>query len=703
MNRLIRLISPAVLCALLAGCATTATTPRDVPRERNYTFAQDQASGARVAFIPKGAYILGLANDQSFSKGSWVRLTPGASWPEDEARPTLVTARIAERSANNARLEIAAFQPGIRTANLAIEPYNSELPPSDALHAMTKRMAFANGPVHDGPVAITLTAQDIIEGSEIYGALSLETDDASQRLANHITALFTIADHNNDTVHLAKAAGNVSNSPVFLLLDAPTEPAFDIAITLPQNARADIPAIENALRAILAQDKLPGVSHIHLERAKSDPSKAERIASLGAPQTETLSLVVCEEDRQLTAIDQSLRLRDDVFPVLLDNATPQDAATRLAAHALALLGHHTSAAFLLENAWRDANLDARAAIAPMLAQAYHNIERDDWALEIALELNGYIAQTKKNSTLRASAAAIFALTGRAQEFSQIFNKAVSEAGKLPASFQKLMFHAILMAQDMPNADTHLLSLRHALTRAGHWNAFDEMALCASRIDIDDDACTEGLDHASSPLEKLWFTSLIATHNEETPRLLDLALEADAIGAPNLAIRLWSAIIQNGLTPEAALSAYKTVAEYMKTAQDLRAFAHLMAELATSQAAAAQTMDAQTYAETLAVWRALDYRQELAAICTARAATASLNERIDLLSFAGMLYRSIGDAENSAITDSMLYKAHAASGNMRDAEISKERAIRFSSHSEHPEVVQALRENLTTPQKIDEAQ
>lgn len=694
-TRLFRSICTAAICALCAGCATSATV-REMPRERAYQFAPEQASAPpHVAFIPKGAYILGLNNDQSFSTGTWVRLTPGSAWPDAESRPTLITAQVAERAPNSARLEMAAFHPGIRTADLTVEPYTGTQQPAQALHAMTKRMAFATSPVHDGPVAVTLTAQDLIEGSEIYGALSPQNTGTPTRLANQITALYTVADRSGDAIKLTKSAGNTPDAPVFILLDAPLEPAFDITVTL----APDMSALEDALRRLAAQNALPGMTHVHIERAKNKTTAAQDIDALCGTQTETLSISVREDNRSLSVISQSLRLRDNIFPAILDHATPDAAAVRIAAHALALLGHHASAAFLLEQAWGDTNsAEERAAIAPMLAQAYHDIERDDWALEIALELNGYFAQTK-NTKVRAAAAAIFALTGRAREFSKIFGKAASDAPKLPASYQKLMLQALLLTQDMPGSDTHLQSLKHALSRSGNWNSFDEMALCAGRIDLDDEACSEGLDHANTPFEKLWFGTLEATRDAETPRLLDLALEADAIGAPNLAIHLWTAIIQNGLAPDAALSAYKTLADYLKTSGNARAYAHLMAELASRQAASGHPVDAQTYAGTLALWRALDYREELATLCTARSASVPISERIDLLSFAGMLYRSIGDAENSAITDSLLSRAHQAAGNTREAEACKSRALRYAGTSEHPEVKQAIRENLTQPAQV----
>ncbi|MBR4985584.1 MAG: hypothetical protein IKY83_07590 [Proteobacteria bacterium] len=698
--RLIRTLCAGLcaLCAVAAGCATTTAPIRDVPRERGYQFAPEQVSGApHVAFVAKGAYIVGLANDQSFASGTWLRLTPGASWPDAESRPTLVTARIAERTPSTARLEMASFQPGIRTTRLNIEPYSGSESVSGALHAMTKRLVFAAGPVQDGPVATTLTGQDLIEGGEIYGAFSLDDTGSARRLANQMTALFTVTakpEKPGDTVRLSSAAGVCPDSPVFILLDAPAEPAFDVVIRFPNHPEAELQAIENAIHAMHAQMQLPGISHVRLEHLKTSPTVTEAIAEMSGTQTETLTIAVREDDRQIAVLDQGLRLRDDLFPVTLDTESPETAAAQLTAQALAMLGHHASAAFLLEQTWRGSTSAAtRAALAPMLAQAYHDLERDDWALEIALELISYLAQTKDNAVIRAAAAAILAMTGRAQEFSQVFNKAASEAGKLPSDSQKLMIRALLMAQDMPGADAHIQAIKHTLTRAGKWHAFDEMALCAGRIETDDDACSEGQDHATEPFEKLWFEAISATRTESTQRLLELALAADDIGAPNLAAKLWTAIIQNGLAPEAALSAYKTLADYEKTAGELRAYAHLMAELAMSQASAGHPVDAQTYSETLSVWRALDYREVLAGVCTAKAASASPNERIDLLTFAGMLYRSVGDAENSAITDSMLYRAHTDTGNTREAELCRDRALRYAGKAEHPEVMQAIQDNL----------
>ena len=173
-----------LLGLLLSACASKQKPiVSEVSRIRDFQFdrAGDQP---RAAYIPKGAYLLGLMQNTAYAPGTWVQFTPGSLWPDEEPRPTVLTGRVAERSADKARLEVLALQPGVRDPLPNFEGYAQQTA-AQSLHAMTKRLVFASS--SDAMGARTeLTKSDLIEGNELYGAFA---SDGSQRLANKCTAL----------------------------------------------------------------------------------------------------------------------------------------------------------------------------------------------------------------------------------------------------------------------------------------------------------------------------------------------------------------------------------------------------------------------------------------------------------------------------------------------------------------------------------
>jgi hypothetical protein len=95
-----------ILCILcVTGCASTSQTlsPAGVERIRPWNFdAVHHSDTPRTVFVSKGVYLKGLPNDSSYAPGTWVRLMPGDAWLENEPRPTLIMARVAERAKTSA-------------------------------------------------------------------------------------------------------------------------------------------------------------------------------------------------------------------------------------------------------------------------------------------------------------------------------------------------------------------------------------------------------------------------------------------------------------------------------------------------------------------------------------------------------------------------------------------------------------------------
>ena len=643
---------------VLSGCASTSqnVTTTGVDRIRPWAFDVPQTqAGPRVAFVSKGLYLTGLDHDGSYTTGTWVRFLPGDAWPADESRPTLIVGRVVERTKTTARLEILAYQTGFRDTDLKFEPYQSTDQPAQSLHAMTKRLTFATDPVQPGTetVNIPLTHVELIQGSEIYGAFDLENASPKHRLASQIKALMTVKGKGEGFTQLQTSTGNVPDSPVLVLLDAPPVPAYQIQIKI-----VDLPGDQNAQILNLVQHLLntglPGAEYIQITTI-SEPSDVQKTwAALGQTCTDTLEIRLLQEKGKFVMLDQGMRIQAQPWRVVLDTSDPTWAAITAVATAYQMLGYSAASAWVLEQAWHKAKTqDRQAALAPALAFAYHEMERDDWALEIALELEAYAHQANKNtkSILLTAAASIYAIIGRMPEFMP--NMKNIQTSLLSAPWLRLLAHAQLAAFDEPGIKELFAATHAKLMRQNAWTEQDEMFSCATRIQDDDDACSQGVSIASTPFSQAWFETHESLKHATHAELLSRADVADQMGAPELALQIWLELLQSGLSPEAAFSVWQNAAAYARKSQQTRRWLYLMAQLARFLENHPMTISNNVFADAVNGWRALDYRSELAALCRIKAQTAAPQEARELRQFAMELYISIGDHENAAAVQSEL--------------------------------------------------
>ena len=643
-----------ILCILcVTGCASTSQTlsPAGVERIRPWNFdAVHHSDTPRTVFVSKGIYLTGLPNDSSYAPGTWVRLIPGDAWLENEPRPTLIMARVAERAKTSARLEMLAYQSGFRDTNLAFEPYRSEansVHPAQMMHAMTKRLTFAAGDIQPNAssVHVPLTQLELMQGTEIYGAFDIGNGTSRERLASQNRALMTVEAIGDTLTQLKTAAGSLPEMPVFVLLDAPQMPAFQIDIQISELSGDRDEHIVNQIQKTL-NSGVPGSEYLQIHKVPAKTAD-ETWAALGQTCTDKLEIHLIQQDDNWRMLDQGFRVLPYPWRVVLQNSDTELAAAAVLSSAYQMLGYSVSAAWILEQNWKNTQiLENRAALAPALALAYHEMERDDWALELALELQGYAQKASKTakSVLLTAAASVYAIIGRLEEFEPNFEHI--KPAHLPVSWLRILAYVQLSELELARMKEQFAVTHTRLVRENAWTEQDEMFSCAARIHEDEEACSQGVSMASTPFSQTWFETHESMHDASVETLLELAEAVDRLGAPELATQIWLELLQSSLSPETAFSVWQNAAAYARKSQQTRQWLHLMANLVRFLEVHPLPVQPGTFAEAVNGWRALDYRAELAALCRLRASGAAAQEARELRQFAVELYISMGDHENA---------------------------------------------------------
>ena len=666
-----------MLGIMLSACASAPKQKvTEVSRNRGYSFER-VGNEARAVYIPKGAYLIGLKNDTTYAPKDWVRFMPGTIWPSEEPKPTVLSGRVIERTADTARIEVLAVQPGVRDPVPQFETYPKEMQAAEGLHAITKRLVFPSAQATGKTIPTELTTTNLIEGTEIYGAFELNSE---QRLASQCSALVRAEVNSSGNVSFKQIAGNLPESPVFVLLDAIHEPAFDVRIVLGNANHNDI----SKQITELLKEEIPGKDHIQIQNTRHQNAKVA-IHTMGQTQTETIDVELLESDKEYQWVDQGIRVTNSPFGVVLSEKDDALAAVALVSRAFLLLGYPASAAWILENAWNKTDIAIeRAALAPALAQAYRDMEREDWALEIALELKGYASQLSKTdkTIVLASAAVSASAAGTASEFEDIFNEVHAHRSDLPQAWLKSFAHASLLSGNLPKWREYYLSA----ARSKDWNEFDNLYACMFRGEEDEDLCEP--DNITTDFSRIWLRTLAVIRNEQPSEMLEIIGLVDDIGAPNLGLKLWIGF--TGMGGEAAMKAWLNAAQYALRAQQYRLYLRMMVHYALER------NNGDVFADVISGLRALDWRTELAHLCVMRSAFTPVGEAVELLNFASELYLSMGDPENAAIALARLACEYQRAGQDEMASQTRQEAQKYGRGSHQKEVLQALEDNACTP-------
>lgn len=632
-----------LLALWISGCASTQSMEvalRSRTLSGNILTASAQP---QVIFVSKGVWIVGLRDP--YPVGSWVRLVPGDEWPNDEPRPTFLVGRVVEQKQSAVRLEILSLHADLTSTEPAFEVYPLDATPSKNLHAITKKLVFASKKISDDEVSLSITPDEFIEGTEIYGAFSIRD---GRRLASQCASLWTVHPESTSDglVHLKRVVGELPDDAVFVLLDASIDPIFEVEIGV------DDDAVFRELEAIQAQN-LPGNRAIRLK--KTSATRESALKSFGGAQTMRIGMVQFRDGDHVVQMDEGFRVNPSPWRVIVENDdSPKRRALAIYSRALMLLGFSASSAWLLEEAWHEApNVSSRAAIVPALASSYQQMERGDWSIEIALEMQAEASRTSGRDRAHALAAVTIAsaITQNSREFAEIFPQI--DRKKLSSSWRHMLTFAEISAK---SDETHAPS-------DVPWNEFDEMIAC--QLSGDEDRCERDLSKATTEIGRLWFQAF--SDDLTSSEGMRLAEAVDRLGAPYLAMRVWQRLTET-LPDEALGGAQRAILEYARASQLTRAWLRgesTLFEIHQPNAAA-----------VISALRGYDWRGELARLSIRVAEKSGNDEAMTLYAFASERFIEMGDAASAALALEGLANAMEKAGLSTQVAPIRERALSF---------------------------
>lgn len=651
-----------VLSMLLCGCASTSTQiPTEVARIRHLTVPESGVSGDVSVFLAsKGAYLTGLPADSSWPENTWVKYVPGANWPSQLPPPVLSVGRVTERLKSSARLEFLSLEPDIRDDRLNVVKYENS--PSGMLDSVNKKLLVPAASYSPGNKTIDVVMDyPGFTGKEIYGVWDTSVS-TGRRLASGISGIMTVGSFDSNSAKLQLVDGKIPESPVFILLDAQSDPVFEVEIQVYNLDKTLDKAVIQEIQSWLAHS-LPGMDKISVHKQTRRTTNRDSERELGGVQTEKLEVRLFAEDGVFYMRDQGLRVMSpggSAYTVVVDS-NDEKSASLLAISALMqslqMLGNVGAAIWIGEQAYQsETEILGRAAIAPALARSYHDIDRDDWALELALELSGYAAyvEGKEKTKLMASIAAVASISGRASEFRDAFDEVKQHISDLTVPWLRVFSVAAMMVDEFNGDEEYLQTARLYLNRHNGWLLEDEMRLCEFESE-DEDICDSGKTHANSQFSKVWFDSVIARHHEDISAMLEIAPKLDEVGAPWSAFQLWMQLATLHDKPDGVAEIWLNAAAYARCTQQIRVYLSMMDALHRFVEARqlGNLLDISVFTEALNLWRTLDMRSQLASVSVMHAQQLVPGERLDLLNYALALYQSIGDIDNIRIVYDML--------------------------------------------------
>lgn len=658
MIRRLNIFCLILLAFAVSACATSTTTTQ-IQRARSYTPETTKADlNNAITFVPKGAYITNIDNSRDFALNTWVRAMPEASlWPRNDTPPCVLTARVVERNKSSARLEILAHADGMRpsydltalsyeTARPQSTPAsNASKPPTLPTYAITKRLLFAEHATETTAVLPQPGLNDI-RGNELYAAIDL--DHPNRRLGACIAALLNVSATTSESASLQAYAGKLPEHAAFVLLDAWTEPGFRVEIAFADELRQLAPQIQNEIATLF--NNIPSAQYINITNSTiKNVSEA-----LGAPQQDTLHVYITKHDNDYLIEDQGFRIALNPWTITDTSADTHKLALNAATRALFIAGDAVSAIYLLENELRrDASDAAFISVAPFLASLYHAIERDDWALELALEANARLSKVTTSSikfSYNHVIASIASQIGRTAEFAPqldiVRNRKSSSSNDNIFLFRTLALAALNDSQYAADAS----AMFHRLYDASKLTTFDEQLRCFALSQADDGACDDGISNAKTPFDKIFYNAVqqLRENASDDNTVLKTLTDLDEIGAPFLAQLFWLQLSKLAKSSEAAESLLLNAAAYAHRAQAHRDEIAIAALVQLSRANRGYNGRDNALASPIKRWQSLDFRAQLAALCyqTATQAAHSLDEKTKLLQYAYELYLSIGDAANA---------------------------------------------------------
>lgn len=652
-NRVLVLLS-LISVFTASACAMTHAPQAVAPRTRAMTYdsTADDGSANTIAFVSKGAYITHIQDKNAFAYGTWIRALPDtALWPENDHPPAVFTARVVERTKTAARLEILAYADGMRPSyRLSALAYTDDARMPDAqarasslpTYAITKKLLFSQHTTASQAI-VPQPGLNNIRGNELYGAFDLENVEG--RLGSMLHAVMRVTSWNSEQAALTPWLGQVPDASAFVLLDAWTPPGYQVQIRLTKRAESLRPHIVKWLQGTLAEP--------YIKMMPDNDANSEQ--ALGGVQKDALLLYVDRRDQDYVVEDQMLRIGLNLWSFAHLQKNADMAALDVVIRALCMAGDHVSAIWLLEQALRQSEADVSlfASLAPSLASRYHAIQRDDWALEIALQAQAYLAKTQDHllrTRLHLAIAAIAAEIGRVDEFKDAYVALASQRSGSPGLDDTMYFHVLALASlSVPEYADSAQAAWHRLETAHKQTPLDAQLRCFALYPQKEDACVPDTEQLT-PFDRVFYKLVPGIRrpvNDPSEWMQQLA-DVDDVGAPFLAQLVWLHLSRQAHDPETAEVLKMNAAQYAHRSQNHAAETAMMDEVRRSRAMRGYFPKNNDFESTLKRWQSLDARAHLAAFCYdyAMQGNPAPDERRHLLMLAMELYLSIGDATNA---------------------------------------------------------
>ena len=391
------------LLLALWGCAGSApVTPLHLaapprPLAPPSEIDASRAESTTLHIVPGASFLNGLRPSDGFEVGRWISASPDLRhWPEGEPAPTLAVGRIIERRDRWARVELLTLTDTTRTSTLTPRLLTGA-PPS-----VTKRLTHVFAGDAHGMLRAPMGAVDLITGDELYGVLSSpeKTPDSPRRLAARLTSTVRLVPEEAHTSKVELVSGAPPRpGDLLVLLGAHPQPPLPVEVIIarlpPQHPQAgQEPALQNALRDAFNAQHIGGVAIRVSSDVVDDIDGAQEHIQQLTPDTLKVLLWSPLPDARTSV---RWEITSQYARVITGHGDPIGAATSrevlpgdVAALLHQLRGEYAAAAILLERQLqlrleRDP-MRAWESIAPRLIDAYIQLRRDDWALEVFLSL-----------------------------------------------------------------------------------------------------------------------------------------------------------------------------------------------------------------------------------------------------------------------------------------------------------------------------
>ena len=692
------------LASFLLACSGTPSfepelVPRQLPPER---VLLEENQGPYLALTKHRVYAIGL--DQELAVGSWVEGYADQSWPPTEERSSLLAGRVVELGEDWARLEMLASSGAQRA--LQWQPRSVAF---EALASQTKRLARVGA---SGRVPLGLS--DLVTGEEIYALLPLNIDP-KRRLAAQFEGLVRLGDPNEQSAQIIPLMGKKpQQGQLMVLLDSMVKAELSVSIYLPETEEELVEQVE----AEIAQLPLALRPEIYLVAEPLDQQQAD--ALLQDTQLDDLRVALVQGDETWRIESQFERVRVDLHgatrTLIPDDPSLELLSRALVVTALQLRAQPALTAFYIEGLLQqpDSWPEAWLSLSPALVDAYSQLWRPDWGLELALILDGIDEQELRETGFERSQQLQLSRLALALQLNNSLPKSEGLSGDLPLSSAPLLLALCTQAarDNRPHAADHWCRLAKQGSLPFEYALLEyERALLEESPELDD-ARREAAEAASSPMHSKRLLCLenrfrVATQSvpEFTEKDARFIKEIGSFGAPALGFGLLSTAIAHAYH-DAALDLGLQAARFAKATGNQRLFMSTLADLEALRLDAGWApLDGPGWSEYTRLLSTLDQRVLLGRRALGAAASqGEIAAKSDALLLARSLFLSVADPVNLAITDLRLAQLEAATGELERALQLVQRAAQFEGAAKEPalsQLRQQLEEELNSQRQEEE--